>query len=118
MEHFHLYLRHALTVHEDSQLCMVAVGIVGDISRALGIQSARYAGDFMARLFENLTSNVLNRNVKISILSCFGDIALAIGAEFEPYLAGAAAVLKSAAELEVNPVGYFFLSSFVLEFTR
>jgi hypothetical protein len=48
---------------------MIAVGIIGDISRALGDQSAQYAGAFMNVLLENLQSNILNRNVKISILS-------------------------------------------------
>ena len=33
---------------------------------------------------ENLSSEVLNRNVKVSMLACFGDIALAIGPKFEP----------------------------------
>ena len=33
-------------------------------------------------LLENLQSNILNHNVKISILSCFGDIGLAIGPAF------------------------------------
>ncbi|OBZ74428.1 Importin subunit beta-1 [Grifola frondosa] len=63
------YLYNALKAHEDTQLCTVAVGIIGDISRALNEQSAQYAGAFMGVLLENLQSDVLNRNVKISILS-------------------------------------------------
>ncbi|KAG2750202.1 hypothetical protein P692DRAFT_20734358, partial [Suillus brevipes Sb2] len=63
------FLYPALKAHEDTQLCMVAVGIIGDISRALGDQSAQYAGAFMNVLLENLQSNVLTCNVKISILS-------------------------------------------------
>jgi importin subunit beta-1 len=72
------FLYPALKAHEDAQLCTVAVGLIGDITRALGEQSAQYAGPFMSVLLENLQSAVLNRNVKISVLSCFGDIALAI----------------------------------------
>jgi importin subunit beta-1 len=84
----------------------VAVGIIGDISRALGDQSAQYAGPFMTVLLENLQSDVLNRNVKISILSCFGDIALAIGPSFEPYLETAMSVLRQAGAVEPNPLDY------------
>lgn len=55
-------------------------------------------------LLENLQSEVLNRNVKISILSCFGDIALAIGPAFEPYFETTMGVLRQAGAVEPNPV--------------
>jgi importin subunit beta-1 len=100
------YLYPALKTHEDTQLCMVAVGIIGDISRALGEQSAQYAGAFMNVLLENLQSEVLNRNVKISILSCFGDIALAIGADFQPYLDTTMNVLRQAGAVQPNPLDF------------
>jgi importin subunit beta-1 len=100
------FLHPALQAHEDSQLCTVAVGLIGDITRALGEQSAQYAGAFMSVLLQNLQSDVLNRNVKISVLSCFGDIALAIGPAFEPYLDTAMGVLLQAGRVEPNPVSY------------
>jgi importin subunit beta-1 len=55
-------------------------------------------------LIENLQSEVLNRNVKISVLTCFGDIALAIGPAFEPYLEMASTVLAQAGRVQPNPV--------------
>ncbi|KAJ2972582.1 hypothetical protein NUW54_g12237 [Trametes sanguinea] len=55
-------------------------------------------------LLENLQSDVLNRNVKISILSCFGDIAMAIGPAFEPYLAATMGVLRQAGAVQPNPL--------------
>jgi importin subunit beta-1 len=82
----------------------VAVGLIGDIARALGDQSTQYASPFMTVLLENLQSEVLNRNVKISILSCFGDIALAIGPAFEPYLETTMGVLRQAGSVQPNPV--------------
>ena len=105
---FQHYLYPALKAHEDTQLCTVAVGIIGDISRALGEQSAQYANSFMTVLLENLQSDVLNRNVKVSILSCFGDIALAIGPAFEPYLETTLGVLRQAGAIEPNPVSPVF----------
>ncbi len=58
-------------------------------------------------LLENLQSDILNRNVKITILSCFGDIALAIGPAFEPYLGTTMNVLRQASLLTPNPVCWF-----------
>ncbi|KAG1838676.1 armadillo-type protein, partial [Suillus tomentosus] len=83
------FLYPALKAHENTQLCMVA--------------SAQYAGAFMNVLLENLQSNVLNRNVKISVLSCFGDIALAIGPAFDPYLNTTMDVLRQAGSVQPNP---------------
>jgi importin subunit beta-1 len=103
------FLYPALKAHEDTQLCTVAVGIIGDISRALGEQSAQFSNAFMSVLFENLQSDVLNRNVKISILSCFGDIALAIGSSFEPYLDTTMGVLRQAGAVQPNPVSWTIL---------
>jgi len=57
-------------------------------------------------LLENLQSDVLNRNVKITILSTFGDIALAIGPAFEPYLATTMDVLRQAGTVQPNPLDY------------
>jgi len=98
------FLYPALKAYDDTQLCTVAVGIIGDITRALGDQTDQYAQAFVTVLLENLSSEVLNRNVKISILACFGDIALAIGPKFEPYLETAMTVLRQAAALQANPV--------------
>lgn len=83
---------------------MVAVGLIGDVCRALGEQSVQYSAPFMTVLLENLQSEILNRNVKISILSCFGDIALAIGPDFAPYLETTMGVLRQAGGVEPNPV--------------
>ena len=80
--------------------------MIGDISRALGEQSNQYAGPFMSVLLENLQSETLNRNVKIPILSCFGDIALAIGSAFEPFLDTTMGVLRQAGSIMPNPVSY------------
>lgn len=106
MQAFLPFLYPALKAYDDTQLCTVAVGIIGDITRAVGDQSAQYASAFVTVLMENLSSEVLNRNVKISILACFGDIALAIGPEFEPYLDTAMTVLRQASLLQPNPVRY------------
>jgi importin subunit beta-1 len=98
------FLGTALKAHDDTALCSVAIGVIGDLSRALGEQSAQYAPHFMSVLLENLQDESLNRNVKVPILSCFGDIALAIGPAFEPYLDTTMGVLRQAGGITPNPV--------------
>jgi importin subunit beta-1 len=106
MQAFLPFLYPALKAYEDPHLCTTAIGIIGDITRGLGEQSAQFANAFMTVLLENLQSEDLNRNVKIPILTCFGDIALAIGGQFEPYLDTTMGVLRQAGQVQPSPVDY------------
>jgi importin subunit beta-1 len=58
----------------------------------------------MNALIENLQAVGVSREVKIAVLSCFGDIALAIGGSYEPYLETSMLVLGQAGEVSPNPV--------------
>ncbi len=99
-------LLSALQSTEDSQLCQVAIGVIGDICRATGEHSSSYAQGFMNALYHTLQSTTMNRNVKISVLSCFGDIALAISSAFIPFLDGTMTVLKQAGDVTPDEVSY------------
>ena len=103
------YLEGALRAYEDTQLCTVAIGLVGDIARALGEGAAPYAAGFMNLLLENLRSDVLARSVKIPILACFGDIALATGVHFEPYLDTTMTVLAQAGLIQATGMDFELL---------
>lgn len=72
--------------HEAFHVCAIAVGVVGDLARALEDKLQPFCNDYVTALLENLQNPILNRAVKPPVLSCFGDIALAIGGNFEPYL--------------------------------
>ncbi|KAG8835928.1 karyopherin beta [Serendipita sp. 399] len=100
------FLAPALKAHDDPQLCSVATGLIGDICRALGELSTAYCDMFMTVLLENLTSSHLDKMVKISVVACFGDIAMAIGPSFEPYLAATMGVLRQAGEQKVDAKDY------------
>lgn len=106
MERFTPILYQALSNHEEHQMCGIAVGIVGDICRALNESVQPYCDSFMNLLLQNLQSPVLHRNVKPAILSCFGDIALAIGGAFEPYLEFVMIVLQQASQLKAPKNNY------------
>lgn len=101
------YLAPALRAVEDSHLCIVAIGIIGDVCRALGETSAQYCDGFMNALLENLQNPNVSREVKVAVLGCFGDIAMAIGPSFDPYLSTTVLVLQQAGEVVPNAVSLF-----------
>ena len=83
---------------EAYQVCTVAVGLVGDISRAIEDKIQPFCDEIMSALIEALQNASLHRNVKPPVLSCFGDIAMAIGAVYEPYLQLSLMMLLQAAQ--------------------
>ncbi|KAG9133976.1 hypothetical protein Leryth_004682 [Lithospermum erythrorhizon] len=105
MNEFYKYLEMGLQNFEEYQVCAVTVGVVGDICRALEDKVLPYCDGIMTQLLKDLTSNQLHRSVKPPIFSCIGDIALAIGENFEKYLMYAMPMLQSAAELSSHTSG-------------
>ncbi|CAG8711793.1 9490_t:CDS:10, partial [Ambispora leptoticha] len=106
LDAFAPYLYHAFSNHEEHQLCNIAVGLIGDICRALQEQSLPYCDTFMNALLQNLQSPVLHRDVKPAILSCFGDIALAISGRFDVYLEVVMMVLLQASNMRATENNY------------
>jgi len=96
MPHFRPFLCLGLNNYEEHQVCAVAVGVVGDICRALEVKVLPYCEEILQLLLRNLQNPALNRNVKPPILSCFGDIALAVGGNFEAYLQATMSMLEQA----------------------
>ncbi|KAJ3327361.1 karyopherin beta, partial [Blyttiomyces sp. JEL0837] len=104
------HLLAALQNPQDSQLSAIAIGLVGDICRALDESVSDFCNDYMTYLFMNLQSALLDKSVKPSILSCVGDIALAIGGNFEVYVPATMTALteveKVAASMPSNMPNY------------
>lgn len=103
--HFEVYMQHFAPVvlmglrnSEDYMVCSVAVGVVGDLCRALESKISTMCDDVMYALVEILQNPNLNRSVKPPVLSCFGDIALAIEGEYERYVAPSMTMIVQAAE--------------------
>ncbi|XP_072978367.1 importin subunit beta-1-like [Typha angustifolia] len=102
MPGFYQYLEMGLQNFEEYQVCAITVGVVGDLCRALEDKIMPYCDGIMTQLLKDLSSNQLHRSVKPPIFSCFGDIALAIGENFDKYLIYAMPMLQSAAEMSAR----------------
>ncbi|RMZ01113.1 hypothetical protein D0860_07739 [Hortaea werneckii] len=102
MQSFAPFLIAALNNQEEPQLCAVAIGLVSDITRALEANVKPFCDQFMNGLLNNLRSASLGNQFKPAILQSFGDIAQAIGGDFEPYLSVVAQVLQQAAGISVQ----------------
>ncbi|CAO2821335.1 unnamed protein product [Amaranthus hypochondriacus] len=115
MNEFYKYLEMGLQNFSDYQVCAVTVGVVGDLCRALEDKILPYCDGIMTQLLKDLSSNQLHRSVKPPIFSCFGDIALAIGENFEKYLMYSMPMLQSAADLSAHTAG---ADDEILEYTN
>lgn len=84
MDLFIPYLTKALT-NVESPTCITAVGLVADLAQSLGAAIGPYLNGLMDIMGVNLNSNLVKRELKPAILSCFGDLA-AVGEPFFPYM--------------------------------
>ncbi|PNY06922.1 importin subunit beta-1-like protein, partial [Trifolium pratense] len=102
---FYQFLEADLQNFEEYQVCAVTVGVVSDICRALEDKILPYCDGIMTQLLKNLSSGNLHRSVKPPLFSCIGDIALAIGDNFNKYLTYAMKTLQNAAEVSAHTSG-------------
>ncbi|KAF7269113.1 hypothetical protein GWI33_017862 [Rhynchophorus ferrugineus] len=102
MDAFKPILYLGLKNHQEYQVCGTAVGLTGDIFRALKMKALPYCDEIMTLLLQNLGEPSVHRSVKPQILSVFGDIALSIGPEFKKYLEVVLATLAQASQAQVD----------------
>ncbi|XP_013913313.1 PREDICTED: importin subunit beta-1 [Thamnophis sirtalis] len=106
MEAFKPFLNIGLKNYAEYQVCLAAVGLVGDLCRALQSNILPFCDEVMQLLLENLGNENVHRSVKPQILSVFGDIALAIGGEFKKYLDVVLNTLQQASQAHVDKSDY------------
>ncbi|XP_075438174.1 importin subunit beta-1 [Ascaphus truei] len=106
MEAFKPFLGIGLKNYAEYQVCLAAVGLVGDLCRALQTNILPFCDEVMQLLLENLGNENVHRSVKPQILSVFGDIALAIGGEFKKYLEVVLNTLQQASQAQVDKTDY------------
>lgn len=83
-----------------------AVGLIGDIARAIKSKILPHCDEIMTLLLENLGDTNVNRQVKTQILSVFGDVALSIGPDFKKYLDVVLQTLVQASAAQVDRVSF------------
>jgi len=104
MDAFHPFLVNCLTNFEEHTVCLHAVGLVGDICRALGPNILKYSETYLLILLSNAQNNRVHRDVKPHILACFGDIAQAINENIATQFLAIMQILCGAAEVQLNTV--------------
>ncbi|XP_074032733.1 importin subunit beta Fs(2)Ket isoform X2 [Leptinotarsa decemlineata] len=102
MDAFKPFLYLGLKNHQEYQVCGTAVGLTGDIFRALKLKVLPYCDEIMTLLLENLGDQSVHRSVKPQILSVFGDMVLSIGPEFKKYLDVVLSTLAQASQAHVD----------------
>lgn len=98
---------------EDFTVFNSAVGIVGDLARAIGPKIRPFADTLMQALLAALASPVLHRTAKPAVVSVFGDLAIALGPEFQMYLENVMGMLSQAGTVTVGPDSDIAMQDFV-----
>lgn len=98
MQQFTPLLVQALKTFQAESLMTVSVGVTVDICGALGPAFQPFADQVVATLMEVLRDSSVARDVKPTVVSAFGDVAMAITVSYEPYLDMTNMLLMQAAE--------------------
>lgn len=108
-EHFEKYLEayiplllQGLQSMELTNLCIICTGGVADLC-SLGPKIQKYADGIMEALFNIIRDGSVHRDVKPIVISCFGDVAMAIGAGYQPYLQLTMMLLMQASQQSAPP---------------
>ena len=96
MDAFSTFLFSALNSHEDWQVGLAAVYVISDISRAINEAISSFAERIMVGLIDILRSPVIHRQVKPNAITTIGELALAVGSGFTPYLQTTMDILSQA----------------------
>jgi importin subunit beta-1 len=83
-------------------VCNAAVGVVGDCCRALNEQFEPYMKPTMQLLIDALNVPDVDRDVTLSILSSFGDVAMACGKAFFELEPTVVDILRVASQTQVD----------------
>jgi importin subunit beta-1 len=99
------HLLKALGDAENYHVCCVAIGLVGDISRAIEKQLMNngLCDKIVKALLELLENENLDRSVKPPVLGAFGDIGLGIGSEVNRYLMPIMSMMVQASQAVYDP---------------
>lgn len=98
MQAFTPLLVQGLKSFNIESLVSVSVGVVVDVCAAIGPKFQPYADTVVQVLMECLRDGSVVRDVKPTVVSAFGDIAMAIQGAYEPYLSMTLMLLMQASQ--------------------
>ncbi|GFR39763.1 hypothetical protein Agub_g247 [Astrephomene gubernaculifera] len=104
LQQFMVYIRAGLQDHMQWQVCLSTVGVLGDVSRAVGAAIWPYCDELVSIILANLGSPNVHRNIKPELLTVLGDMALAIEGLFAKYLDAVLTILRQAMQMSVQMV--------------
>jgi len=104
MTHFFPHLKVGLENYEDVPVCVMAVGGVGDLCRALESKITGYCDVILEILHNHLLNPNVDKKIKSAIMTCFGDIAMGISGSFEKYLPIVMRLLQEASNTKITDV--------------
>ena len=96
------FIFSALRTLDEFQVFTAAVGVTGDLARAVKTKIAPYADPLLQALLAALSSPVLHRTAKPTVVSVFGDVAIALGSGFTPYLQNVMGMLSQAGQVKAD----------------
>eukprot|EP00916_Digyalum_oweni_P014840 GHVL01024276.1.p1 GENE.GHVL01024276.1~~GHVL01024276.1.p1 ORF type:complete len:853 (+),score=138.01 GHVL01024276.1:57-2615(+) len=102
MKDFSPFLTIGLHNYQEVQVCMSSVSVVGDVARAMGSDMLPYCESICSALYNDLQNPEVDRKIKPGIMTCFGDIALAIGKDFEQFMPAVTTVLQEASATRIS----------------
>ena len=100
-------LMAGLSNHESFAVCSMAVGVVGDLARALDADMGQFCDKLVREALAPLLERKdVDRKLKPLVMTALGDLALATRGQFEPFVPGTVKLLSQASftRLEDGPV--------------
>eukprot|EP00435_Cladocopium_sp_Y103_P041747 s761_g11.t1 len=101
MPHFAPHLTVGLQNYEEVQVCLTTTRMVGDLCTALEKKIGGYCDMILEILYTNLKNPAVDRKIKAAVMTCFGDIAMAITGDFEKYLGPVVQMLREASSTKL-----------------
>ncbi|CAE7535881.1 KPNB1 [Symbiodinium microadriaticum] len=102
LAHFMPALMTGLKSVEEYEVCTCAIGVVGDLCRAVQHEMTPYCDDIVHHLLVLLQSQSLNRVVKPHVIAVFADVSLAIEGSFDRYAGTVLHMLEQAGEVSIS----------------
>uniref|UniRef100_A0A7S2R3W5 Importin N-terminal domain-containing protein n=1 Tax=Rhizochromulina marina TaxID=1034831 RepID=A0A7S2R3W5_9STRA len=96
------FLLQGLENLAEYQVLSSAVGVVGDVARSIEDKILPYCDQIVQALLAALQNAQLRKDVKPNVLAVFGDIAMALGKNFDKYVQATLMVLYQASLADVG----------------